>query len=66
MRTIFEGLPEEIPSGWSLAQLIEAKGEDTVHLLAEVNHRYVHRKDYPATLLAEGDRVELIHPAFGG
>ena len=40
--------------------------EDTVHLIAEINRRFIHRRDYMTTVLKEGDQVELILPAFGG
>jgi thiamine biosynthesis protein ThiS len=66
MRIILEGMPEEVDQGTTLAQLIESRQEDTVHLIAEVNHRFIHRRDYRTTVLKEGDQVELIHPAFGG
>ncbi len=66
MRIIVDGLPEEIEAGSSLAELIEGRGEDTVHMIAEVNHRYIRREDYASTILNEGDKVELIHPDFGG
>ena len=66
MRIIVDGFPEQAPEGLTLDRLIEDRGEDTVHLIAEVNHRYVHRRDYPATVLTEGDQIEIIHPAFGG
>lgn len=66
MKLIVDGFPEELPDGWTLAQLIESRREDTVHMIAEINHRYVHRRDYPTTVLTEGDVVEIIHPDFGG
>lgn len=66
MRIILEGLAEEIEAGTTLAQLIESRQEDTVHLIAEINRRFIHRRDYETTVLKEGDQVELIHPVFGG
>jgi len=66
MQIILEGMPEEIEPGTTLAGLIESRQEDTVHLIAEVNRRFIHRQDYPTTVLKEGDQVELIHPVFGG
>jgi sulfur carrier protein ThiS len=35
-------------------------------MIVELNHRFIHQKDYDATYLMEGDVLELIHPAFGG
>ena len=66
MKIIVDGLPEEVAQGMTLARLIEERGEDSVELIAEINHRYVHPRDYPSAVLKEGDRVELILAAFGG
>ena len=66
MRIVVDGLPQEVARGTTLAQLIEERQEDALELIAEVNYRYVHRRDYPTTVLGEGDRVELILAAFGG
>ena len=66
MRVIIDGFPEDVSPDLSLAELIEGRNEETVHLIVEINRRFVHRRDYPATILKEGDRVEIIHPAFGG
>ncbi len=66
MRIIVDGLPEEVAEGLTLARLIEERGEDSVELVAEINRRYIHRRDYGSTVLEEGDRVELIQAAFGG
>lgn len=66
MEIIFEGFPEEVQVGTSLLDLVTAKNEDTPDLMAEVNHRYIHRQDYATTILRPGDKVEFIHAAFGG
>lgn len=66
MRIIVDGLPEEVAEGLTLDRLIEERGENSVELIAEINYRYIHPGDYAATILQEGDRVELILAAFGG
>lgn len=66
MRIVVDGLPEEVDSGLTLAGLIEQRQEDSPHMIAEVNRRYVRREDYQSVILTEGDVVELIHPDFGG
>lgn len=66
MRVIIDGIPEEIEAGLSLGQLIKERGEDSNDLIVELNHRHILRQDLAATIIQEGDKVEIIHPAFGG
>ncbi len=66
MRIIVDGLPEEVAEGITLARLIAERGEDSIELIAEINHRYVHPRDYESTVIRGNDRVELIQAAFGG
>jgi len=66
MRIILDGFPEDVAEGITLGQLIEELGEGSVELIAEINNRYIHYKDYGTTVIKEGDRVELIQAAFGG
>ena len=66
MRIIVDGLPEDVTEGITLGLLVEELRADSVELIAEVNHRYIHRRDYDFFVLQEGDRVELIQAAFGG
>ncbi len=66
MRIIIDGLAEDVAEGLTLDRLIEERGEDSVELIAEINRRYIHSRDYGSTVLREGDRVELIQAAFGG
>ncbi len=66
MWVIINGFKEEIPEPSSIAQIIADNQEYDVHMIVELNHRYIHQKDYEATYLKEGDVLELIHPAFGG
>jgi thiamine biosynthesis protein ThiS len=35
-------------------------------VIVEVNGRFVYRKDFSEYTIREGDRVEFIHPSFGG
>lgn len=63
---VVDGFAERVPAALSLAELILRHQAQHKDLVAEVNGRFVHPRDYETTLLGEGDRVELIHPAFGG
>lgn len=66
IRIAVDGFPEEIPAGLDLAQLLERRGESAKITLVEHNGRYVRATDLAAIELMEGDRVEIILPAFGG
>jgi sulfur carrier protein len=66
MRLIINGLERDIPEPVTLRQLIAAEGDTVDAVLVEVNGALVSRRDYDSHSLAEGDRVEIIQPAFGG
>jgi thiamine biosynthesis protein ThiS len=66
MQVTINGFPESIPEGASLAEVIESSREYDVHMIVELNHRFIHHKDLGDIRLREGDILELIHPAFGG
>ena len=66
MQLIVDGFPENVPDDLSVAGLLEHLKEPQKDLVFELNGRYVHKDRYPDTLLADGDRIELIHAAFGG
>jgi thiamine biosynthesis protein ThiS len=66
MRAIINGFQEEIPDFSSVAGIIDHNQEYSVHMIVELNKRFIHQKDYESTYLKEGDVLELIHPAFGG
>lgn len=61
-----DGLPEEVPSGLNLAQLVDLKNAHHAELIVELDRRFVHPRDYESTVLKPGARVELLLPAFGG
>jgi thiamine biosynthesis protein ThiS len=60
------GEPKEIPADLSVTELIETLGLPSERLAIEVNRRIIRRADWPATTLAEGDRVEVVHFVGGG
>jgi sulfur carrier protein len=66
MRVTINGFFEEVPEQTTIAEVISRNQEFDVHMIVELNHRFIHQKDYEATVLKDGDVVELIHPAFGG
>ncbi len=67
MRIVFNGFEETIHgTGVTVQELLERNQEDDPAVIVEVNNRYVHRKDFPTLVIQDGDRVEFIHPSFGG
>lgn len=64
---IANGLEVEVPAGTVIHELIDILGEEIrPDMIVEVNHRFVHLKDYAATPLNEGDRVEVVYLEMGG
>lgn len=63
---IVNGLEEKVAPGTTLAELIEHCREMDPDLVVEHNGRFVYPKQYPVTTVAANDRVEFIHPHFGG
>jgi sulfur carrier protein len=61
-----DGFPEQIPAGSSLAEVVERFGGARQDLITEMNGRFVPRREWVATEVPEGARLELIHAAFGG
>lgn len=63
---VVNGFEESMPAGVDLDWLIAHLEEGDTDLIVEHNGRFVYPKDYAATALAAGDRIELINPNFGG
>jgi len=67
MRFIFNGFAEERDGcDLSVQRLLDEVEEDDPAVIVEVNGRFVHRKDFRTTIISDGDKVEFIHPSFGG
>jgi thiamine biosynthesis protein ThiS len=60
------GLLENVPPAATLAELIVRFKERDRDLIVEHNGRFVFPKDYASVRVAPNDRVEFIHPNFGG
>ncbi len=55
-----------VPDGASIVDLIEALGLGTKWVVAERNGLAVPRPEMKHTMLADGDRVELVRAVAGG
>lgn len=62
------GESRTVPDGLSIEALLRHVGRDPAvpGVAVAVGERVVRRADWPATTLAEGDRVEVITAAQGG
>ncbi len=66
MKIVLDGEPEQVADGLTVAGLLDARGEPPRHVLVEVNGELVRQSELERRVLREGDRVEIILPAFGG
>ena len=62
------GEPRSVPDGLSIEALLRHVGRDPAvpGVAVAVCERVVRRADWPATTVADGDRVEVITAAQGG
>lgn len=66
IKIILNGLGEVVPQNSSLADLITLFNEEDVHLIVELNGRFIYPKNYTHQKVKEGDCLEFIHPNIGG
>ncbi|MGA3085554.1 MAG: sulfur carrier protein ThiS [Thermodesulfobacteriota bacterium] len=66
MWAVINGFKESLPEKTSVSDVIHSSREFDIHMIVELNHHFIHQKDYESTYLTEGDVLEFIHPAFGG
>ncbi len=63
---VVNGEPRSVPAGASVLDLVTAAGRDPRTVAVEHNGEIVARDHYAATILAAGDRVEVVHFVQGG
>ena len=63
---VVNGFKERVPEGATLTELISRFQEGDIHLIVEHNGRFVFAQQYDTTQVTAGDRIEFIHPDFGG
>ena len=66
MQIEVNGEQREIPAGLTVAQLLEELDLDPRFLAVELNLQLVPRGNHADTLLAEGDRLEVVTLVGGG
>ena len=63
---VVNGFKERVPENATIAELIGRFRERDTQLIVEHNGRFVFAQQYDTTQVAAGDRIEFIHPDFGG
>lgn len=66
MNIILNGQAHMLTGNTPLAQLIDSLGLAGKRIAIELNNTIVPRSTYATTMLAEGDRVEIVHAIGGG
>ncbi len=66
MEIQLNGEPHSTAPGTSLAQLLVDKGLGERRVAVEVNGEIVPRSAHGASVLCEGDRIEIVHALGGG
>ena len=66
MKVIANGDPVELADGSTVDALLVALGLGGRWVVVERNREPVARADFPALVLAEGDRIELVRAVAGG
>jgi thiamine biosynthesis protein ThiS len=63
---VVNGEERELPAGTTIAVLIRTLGLTSERVAVERNGRIAPRADHARTLLADGDRLELVTLVGGG
>ena len=66
MDIVLNGEPRTLAAGTTLSILLQAEGLAGRRVAVEVNGAIVPRGRHDGHLLAEGDRVEIVHALGGG
>lgn len=60
------GKATDIPTGLTVAGLLERLGVDPAKVAVEVNRRIVRKPDWASAVVANGAEVEVVHFVGGG
>lgn len=63
---VVNGEPRGVPDRSTLRMLVESLGLGDRPCAAEVNRRLVPRREHDATMLRDGDRIEIVTLVGGG
>jgi len=60
------GESQELPDGSTIEDLVRILSLPVTRIAIELNKNVARRADWAMTILAEGDRVEIVHFVGGG
>ena len=66
VQVVINGAAREVPAGTSVAGLLGLLGVDRTQVAVERNRDVVPKKSYDQTVLADGDRLEVVTIVGGG
>lgn len=66
MKLLLNGEPRDVECSRDVAALVDELGLPSTALLVEHNGVALRKQEWPKTLLAEGDRIEMIRIVAGG
>jgi thiamine biosynthesis protein ThiS len=66
LNIVLNGEQKEVARSIAITALITELGFKPDRLAVEVNRRIIRKADWPSTMLAEGDKVEIVHFVGGG
>jgi len=66
MEIVVNGQPQNVPEGFTAAQLVEQMGLAGRRIAMEVNLEIVPRSTYEGHALSPGDKIEIVHAVGGG
>ena len=66
MRVQINGEAREVADELKLSDLVDQLSLAPERVAIELNQKIVRRNHWPATMLADGDRIEIVHFVGGG
>ncbi len=67
LKITFNGYEEEFEGrDLTIQELLDITQEDDPAVIVEINGRFIDRTVFTSHRIVENDRVEFIHPSFGG
>lgn len=66
MQVIINGEAQTLAEGVTIADLVSRLGLNQRRIAVELNREIIAREEYASVVLADGDRLEIVHFVGGG
>ena len=66
MHIRINGEVKEVPTGLDLASLLDHLSLSDQRVAVELNREVIRKIDWPATIISDEDRIEIVHFVGGG